>query len=87
MSKPMLDSYHPKQVEAAWYAWWEKKKFFHANAERVLADPTVKPFVMIIPPPNVTGALHLGHALMLSIEDSIMRWKRMSGYEVLWLPG
>jgi len=46
-----------------------------------------KPFTMVIPPPNVTGALHLGHALMLSIEDTIVRWKRMSGYEVLWLPG
>lgn len=87
MSKPMLDSYHPKQVEAAWYAWWEKKKYFHASAERVLADKNVKPYVMVIPPPNVTGALHLGHALMLSIEDAIMRWRRMSGYEVLWLPG
>ena len=42
---------------------------------------------MVIPPPNVTGALHLGHALMLAIEDSIMRWRRMSGYETLWLPG
>lgn len=87
MSKPMLDAYHPKQVEAAWYAWWEKKKFFHANAERVLSNPDVKPYVMVIPPPNVTGALHLGHALMLSIEDAIMRWRRMSGFEVLWLPG
>jgi len=83
----MLDAYHPKQVEAAWYSWWEQKKFFHANAERVLNDPTVKKYVMVIPPPNVTGALHLGHALMLSIEDSIMRWRRMSGYETLWLPG
>ena len=87
MSKPMLDAYHPKQVEAAWYSWWEQKKFFHANPERVLNDPTVKKYVMVIPPPNVTGALHLGHALMLSIEDSIMRWRRMSGYETLWLPG
>lgn len=87
MTKPMLDAYHPKQVEAAWYSWWEQKKFFHANAERVLNDPSVKKYVMVIPPPNVTGALHLGHALMLSIEDSIMRWRRMSGYETLWLPG
>jgi len=82
----MLDAYHPKQVEAAWYAWWEKEKFFHANPENVL-NGSKKPYVMVIPPPNVTGALHLGHALMLSIEDSIMRWRRMSGYEVLWLPG
>lgn len=87
MSKPMMDAYHPKQVEAAWYSWWEQKKFFHADAERVLKDPAAKKYVMVIPPPNVTGALHLGHALMLSIEDSIMRWRRMSGYETLWLPG
>ena len=86
MSKAMLDAYHPKQVEAAWYAWWEKEKFFHADPTKVL-DGSKKPYVMVIPPPNVTGALHLGHALMLSIEDAIMRWRRMSGYEVLWLPG
>lgn len=86
MSKPMLDQYHPKQVEAAWYAWWEKQKFFHADVNKVL-NGSKKPYAMVIPPPNVTGALHLGHALMLSIEDSIMRWRRMSGYEVLWLPG
>ncbi len=86
MSVPMLDAYHPKQVEAAWYAWWEKEKYFHAHPERVL-DGSKKPFVMVIPPPNVTGALHLGHALMLSSEDAITRWRRMSGYEVLWLPG
>jgi valyl-tRNA synthetase len=80
----MLDAYHPKQVEAAWYSWWESQKYFHARPENV---QTKKPFVMVIPPPNVTGALHLGHALMLSIEDCITRWKRMSGYETLWLPG
>ncbi len=87
MSKPMATEYHPKLVEAAWYAWWEKRKFFHADAQRVLNDPDLKKFIMVIPPPNVTGALHLGHALMLAIEDCITRWKRMSGYETLWLPG
>jgi len=81
----MLDAYHPKQVEAAWYSWWEQQKFFHARPENI--TPEKQPFVMVIPPPNVTGALHLGHALMLSIEDVITRWKRMSGYETLWLPG
>lgn len=86
MTKPMEESYHPKQVEAAWYAWWEKKGFFHPSAENVLKKGA-KPYVMVIPPPNVTGALHLGHALMLAIEDAVMRWRRMSGYEVLWLPG
>jgi valyl-tRNA synthetase len=85
MTKPMLDAYYPKQVEAAWYSWWEQEKFFHARPENV--TPVKKPFVMVIPPPNVTGALHLGHALMLSIEDVITRWRRMSGFETLWLPG
>lgn len=86
MTKPMAEVYHPKQVEAAWYSWWEKEKFFHADAAKV-NEGGKKTYTMVIPPPNVTGALHLGHALMLAIEDSIMRWKRMSGYEVLWLPG
>jgi len=87
MGKPMAGEYIPKQVEAAWYPWWEKQKFFNANAQNVLSDPSKKKFIMMIPPPNVTGALHLGHALMLAIEDVITRWKRMSGYETLWLPG
>lgn len=79
-SKPMLAEYHPKSVEAAWYAWWEKKGFFHADSEAVVKNPNQKTFMMVIPPPNVTGALHLGHALMLAIEDCITRWRRMSGY-------
>lgn len=88
MTKPMANEYIPKQVEAAWYSWWQQKKFFHADEKKVLANPEgQKKFVMMIPPPNVTGALHLGHALMLAIEDAISRWKRMSGYETLWLPG
>lgn len=87
MTKPMANEYVPKQVEAAWYSWWQARKFFHADEQRVLKNPDLKKFVMVIPPPNVTGALHLGHALMLAIEDAISRWKRMSGYETLWLPG
>ena len=86
MSTPINESYYPKAVEAAWYAWWEKKGFFHPSAQNVIEKKT-KPYVMVIPPPNVTGALHLGHALMLAIEDAVMRWRRMTGYEVLWLPG
>lgn len=82
---PMLPDYHPKQVEAAWYQWWEKQGYFHANADAAIAGK--KAYTMVIPPPNVTGALHLGHALMLTIEDAIMRQKRMAGYETLWLPG
>jgi len=85
--KPMASQYHPKAVEAAWYPWWEKQGFFHADHKKIVANPAQKKFTLVIPPPNVTGALHLGHALMLSIEDSICRWRRMSGYEVCWLPG
>lgn len=83
--RALPNQYHPKYVEAAWYDWWEKKGFFHADAKKAIDGK--KTFTMVIPPPNVTGALHLGHALMLAIEDSIMRWRRMSGYETLWLPG
>jgi valyl-tRNA synthetase len=85
-TKPMLDSYHPKSVEAAWYDWWEKKGFFSAKANPVI-NKKKTPYTMVIPPPNVTGALHLGHALMLSIEDCLIRQKRMKGFETLWLPG
>lgn len=83
----MADSYNPAAVESSWYSWWEEQKYFHPSAEKIVEDPTTPKFTMVIPPPNVTGALHLGHALMLSIEDSIVRWRRMSGYETLWLPG
>jgi valyl-tRNA synthetase len=79
---PMAKAYNPKGVESAWYEWWEKEGFF---------KPTMgskKPkFVIVIPPPNVTGALHIGHALTNSIQDTIVRWRRMSGYEALWVPG
>lgn len=88
----MPESYDPKYVESGWYPWWEKKKFFHSETKNALAvreesKEDKKQFTIIIPPPNITGALHLGHALMLSIEDTIVRWKRMKGYECCWLPG
>jgi len=85
LAEPMAAAYQPKEVEAAWYAWWEKSGFFHADAQKVIQGK--KAYSMVIPPPNVTGALHLGHALMLAIQDAIMRYKRMSGYETLWTPG
>jgi len=78
----MAKAYNPKLVEAAWYAWWEKCGFFTP------ANGSSKPkFVIVIPPPNVTGALHIGHALTNSIQDTIVRWRRMGGYETLWVPG
>lgn len=82
-TKPMRKSYDPKAVEAAWYEWWEKKQFFHADNQSTNKEK----FVMVIPPPNVTGQLHLGHALTNSVEDTITRWHRMCGKVALWVPG
>jgi len=78
----MPAGYYPKFVEAAWYEWWNECGFFKPDLE---SDKP--PFVMVIPPPNVTGALHIGHALTNSIEDCIVRYRRMSGYNALWVPG
>lgn len=79
---PMPKAYHPVYVESAWYDWWEKSGFFQAE------NDSKKPnYVIVIPPPNVTGTLHLGHALTVSLEDCLVRWHRMSGYNCLYLPG
>jgi valyl-tRNA synthetase len=74
--------YEPAEVERKWYAFWEQKRYFHAEV-----NPEKKPFTIVIPPPNVTGSLHLGHALNNSLQDFIIRRRRMQGYETLWLPG
>ena len=86
LSGPM-ESYNPAAVEAAWGDWWEAKGFYRANAEKAGSLEHKEKFVMVIPPPNVTGSLHWGHALTCSIEDTIVRYQRMAGKEVLWLPG
>eukprot|EP00195_Chlamydomonas_chlamydogama_P009622 CAMPEP_0202896952 /NCGR_PEP_ID=MMETSP1392-20130828/5840_1 /ASSEMBLY_ACC=CAM_ASM_000868 /TAXON_ID=225041 /ORGANISM="Chlamydomonas chlamydogama, Strain SAG 11-48b" /LENGTH=1288 /DNA_ID=CAMNT_0049582479 /DNA_START=84 /DNA_END=3950 /DNA_ORIENTATION=- len=78
----MCKTYHPKLVEATWYEWWEECGYFKPDPKS-----TKPPFVIVIPPPNVTGALHIGHALTNSIQDTIVRWRRMSGYNTLWVPG
>lgn len=79
---PLSDRYNPKDVEKQIYQWWEKQGYF--QAEDVSTKP---PFSVILPPPNVTGSLHLGHALDHTVQDVLVRWKRMSGYNTLWLPG
>jgi len=86
---PLPDAYSPGYVEAAWYAWWEKEGFFKPEYGRKnLKDvPEKGVFMMVIPPPNVTGKLHLGHALTNSVEDAITRFHRMSGKMSLWVPG
>jgi len=75
-------SYSPEDIEDKWYVVWEKGGHFKP-------DPNAagEPFCIVIPPPNVTGSLHMGHALNAAIQDILSRWKRMSGYKVLWLPG
>ncbi len=83
MSTPQLDkTYDPKAVEARWSQVWNEQGYFHAS-------PTHpgQPYCIVIPPPNVTGSLHVGHALNHSIQDILIRWRRMQGRNVLWLPG
>ena len=75
--------YQHREVEARWYPVWKERGYFHAD-ERDRARP---PFSIVLPPPNVTGSLHLGHALAATLQDVLIRWKRMSGFNALWLPG
>nr|XP_033334868.1 valine--tRNA ligase isoform X1 [Megalopta genalis] len=85
----MPDTYSPKYVEAMWYAWWEKQGFFKPEyGGKAISEPNPKgKFIMVIPPPNVTGVLHLGHALTNAVQDAITRWNRMKGRTTLWNPG
>ena len=78
----MAKAYSHHEVEARWYDWWQAQGYF--TPER---DPNKEPFTIIMPPPNVTGRLHMGHALTNAVEDILIRWKRMSGYATLYLPG
>uniref|UniRef100_A0A672U519 valine--tRNA ligase n=1 Tax=Strigops habroptila TaxID=2489341 RepID=A0A672U519_STRHB len=89
VSVPLPPSYSPRYVEAAWYSWWEREGFFKPEygRGRVSAPNPRGVFMMCVPPPNVTGALHLGHALTSAIQDSLARWQRMRGLTTLWSPG
>src|SRR6202165_3998900 len=78
----IADRYDPSSVESRWYREWESRGLFHADA----ASPK-KPYCIVIPPPNVTGSLHLGHALNNTLQDILIRYKRMNGYNALWMPG
>src|SRR5450756_2498433 len=75
-------TYDAQKVEDKWYARWLGKKAFHAEVGR-----GGKPYTIMIPPPNVTGILHMGHALNVTIQDILIRWRHMQGYNTLWLPG
>src|SRR3990172_7647174 len=76
------DRYDPSRVEPRWYAVWEERGYFHASTRS-----RKKPYSIVIPPPNVTGSLHMGHALNMTLQDILIRYKRMDGYNALWLPG
>ena len=75
-------TYEPKQVEDKLYKEWQDNNYFHA-----VVDKNKKPFTIVIPPPNITGQLHMGHALDNTLQDILIRWKRMQGFSTLWLPG
>ena len=79
---PLEKAYSPHQVEQKWYTFWEKRGYFHAKAQN---HP--EPFSIVIPPPNVTGSLHMGHALNNTLQDILIRYQRMDGKNTLWVPG
>jgi len=82
MKEEMSSVYSFLDVERKWYDYWLKKDYFYAEV-----DNSKKPFCIVLPPPNITGSLHLGHALNATIQDILIRWKRMQGYNALWIPG
>ena len=82
MAKELAKQYDPKDVEDRIYASWIKGNYFHAAC-----DPQKKPYTIVIPPPNITGQLHMGHALDNTLQDILIRWRRMQGFDTLWLPG
>ena len=82
MHKELPKVYDPREVESSIYKMWMDNDCFHADP-----NPDKKPFSIVMPPPNVTGQLHMGHAMDCTLQDILIRYKRMQGYEALWLPG
>ena len=82
MAKELEKNYNPSEIEGRLYEKWEKNKYFHAEVDR-----SRKPFTIVMPPPNITGQLHMGHAFDNTMQDAIIRFKRMQGYNALWQPG
>ncbi|MGN1169661.1 MAG: valine--tRNA ligase [Acutalibacteraceae bacterium] len=82
MAKDLAKIYDPKEVENKTYDFWLKNNYFRAKC-----DKDLKPYTIVMPPPNITGQLHMGHALDNALQDAIIRWRRMQGYDALWLPG
>ena len=82
MAKELAKLYDPKNVEDRIYQFWLDQHYFHAKN-----DPDKQPYTIVIPPPNITGQLHMGHALDNTLQDILIRWRRMQGFDTLWLPG
>ncbi len=82
MNKEIPKTYSPLEIEDKWYKYWLDNKFFKAKVNK-----EKKPYTVVIPPPNITGILTMGHVLNNSIQDVFVRWKRMKGFETCWVPG
>ena len=82
MAKELEKTYNPNDIEERLYSKWMEKKYFHAEVDR-----SKKPFTIVMPPPNITGKLHMWHALDNTMQDILIRFKRMQGYNALWMPG
>ena len=80
--KELEKNYNPTEIEPRLYEKWVQKRYFHAEVDR-----SKKPFTIVMPPPNITGQLHMGHALDNTMQDILIRYKRMQGYNALWQPG
>src|SRR5213082_1989742 len=81
MATELPKAYDPQEAQPRWLAFWEEHGYFHSRPD------SREPYTIVIPPPNVTGALHLGHALNNTLQDLLIRWRRMQGYNALWMPG
>src|SRR5262249_21382817 len=74
--------YDARDAQGHWLKFWDERRYFHSRP-----DPARQPYTIVIPPPNVTGALHMGHALNNTLQDILIRWRRMQGYNAEWMPG
>src|SRR4051812_35533273 len=82
MATELAKAYDPAEAQQRFLTFWEERGYFHSHP-----DDSREPYTIVIPPPNVTGALHLGHALNNALQDILIRWKRMQGLNALWVPG
>src|ERR1700688_1421781 len=82
MTTELPKAFDPHEAQPRWLAFWNERRYFHSRP-----DPARELYTIVITPPNVTGALHMGHALNNTLQDVLIRWRRMQGYNALWMPG